>query len=77
MGAHIIKSLINFYFFPFKDKKVSNNNDKDMEANGKFVREPEENQERSSVLNVFKKVNDFSSVGGFLLSFLENICPEG
>ncbi|XP_074485351.1 equilibrative nucleoside transporter 2-like [Sebastes fasciatus] len=38
------------------DKKVSNNNDKDMEANGKFVREPEENQERSSVLNVFKKI---------------------
>ncbi|XP_073320592.1 equilibrative nucleoside transporter 2-like [Pagrus major] len=38
------------------DKKVSNNNDKELEANGTFVRDPEESQERLSVLAVFKKI---------------------
>ncbi|XP_033479483.2 equilibrative nucleoside transporter 2-like [Epinephelus lanceolatus] len=37
------------------EKKVLNN-EKELEANGKFIMEPEENQERSSVLNVFKKI---------------------
>lgn len=46
-------------FFSFKDKKVLNNG-KDLEANGKLTSEAEECQERSSVLAVFKKVNDFS-----------------
>ncbi|KAM9363517.1 equilibrative nucleoside transporter 2-like [Symphorus nematophorus] len=39
-----------------KDKEVQNNNDKELEANGKFIGELEENQERSSVLAVFKKI---------------------
>lgn len=77
-GSHLTKSRIRFYFLFFsffKDKKVLNN-DKELEANGKLNREPEENQERSSVLNVFKKVSDVSSVGGCFFSF-ENICPGG
>ncbi|KAM7394767.1 hypothetical protein PAMP_021552 [Pampus punctatissimus] len=38
------------------EKKLLNNNEKDMEANGKFNSEPEESQERLSVLAVFKKI---------------------
>ncbi|XP_031158549.1 equilibrative nucleoside transporter 2-like [Sander lucioperca] len=38
------------------DMKVLNENPKDLEVNRKFIWEPEENQERSSVLNVFKKI---------------------
>ncbi|XP_030292209.1 equilibrative nucleoside transporter 2-like [Sparus aurata] len=38
------------------DKKVSNNNDKELEANGTVIRDPEESQERLSVLAVFKKI---------------------
>ncbi|XP_044045414.1 equilibrative nucleoside transporter 2-like isoform X2 [Siniperca chuatsi] len=38
------------------DKIVLNNNGKDLEADGKFISTPEENPERSSVLNVFKKI---------------------
>ncbi|XP_070770346.1 equilibrative nucleoside transporter 2-like [Enoplosus armatus] len=38
------------------DKKVSNTNRKELEANGMFISEPEESPERSSVLNVFKKI---------------------
>ncbi|XP_029289857.1 equilibrative nucleoside transporter 2-like isoform X2 [Cottoperca gobio] len=38
------------------DKKGLNNNAKDHEANGKFIREQDDNQERSSVLDVFKKI---------------------
>uniref|UniRef100_A0A8C9XN58 Solute carrier family 29 member 2 n=1 Tax=Sander lucioperca TaxID=283035 RepID=A0A8C9XN58_SANLU len=49
-------SLMHIYVFPFKDMKVLNENPKDLEVNRKFIWEPEENQERSSVLNVFKKI---------------------
>lgn len=38
------------------DKKVLSNNDKELEANRKFISEPEETQERSSVLAVFRKI---------------------
>ncbi|XP_059187979.1 equilibrative nucleoside transporter 2-like [Centropristis striata] len=35
---------------------LSSSEKKELEAKGKFISEPEENQERSSVLNVFKKI---------------------
>ncbi|KAK1886715.1 Equilibrative nucleoside transporter 2 [Dissostichus eleginoides] len=38
------------------DKKVLENGSKHQEANGKLFREPEEDQERASVLQVFKKI---------------------
>lgn len=54
--------------FISEDKNMLNG--KDLEANGKMIREQEESQERSSVLAVFKKVTTS------LFLHFDNICPE-
>lgn len=48
-----VSTISLIHLFPFKDKKVQ----KDVEANGMHASKLEENQKRSSVLAVFKKVS--------------------
>lgn len=69
---------MHLYFFPFKNKKKAlNNNEKELEANRKSISEPGDTQERSSVLVVFKKVNDVSSVGLVYTKWFEHhICSS-
>lgn len=62
------------YFFPLKDKKVLNNK-KALEVNVMFISEAEENQERSSVFAVFKKVNDFLSTLEIFYKVEQSVVP--